>query len=447
MSNNLSKSAVALDRLTGGADEKIQLDPTLSAPYSEAQLSYDAVSKTILGDTGFAGVRVNIGQETHIRFYNDTGIKIDNGTVINTGGVDATNNVIKGIPIDITNPAFSSAVLGLATADVLAGEVGVATRLGEVRGVDTSLLTEGGVLYADLGGGLTNTFQNFPNRVVIIGTVVKQDVDGIILVDASVFNRNTDSRSYSFTSSGVGIGIHYFAGFYENPTTDVTLTQGSLTIGYGESDNAYEAHAFSVFAGAGTVDTGVVGLRVTGTSMDDDGVQVPADSEILTADITSASTDQYIETAKKWLGTATYELYVVSGTPTAYSVSFNYGYAKYEDISNNDFTVTDFEVVGLAGVNDSGFNLELLHHTDTGWSYAATGFIAGDGAIADRSVDQAGFSDLHNGKPFAWKRDDLSQFINGDMTDGILIRVTQGQNNSVQSLNAHMGIVVEELVF
>jgi hypothetical protein len=428
---------------------KFQTDNPQS--YIAGQLSYDPITKTLLADTGFTGVRVNVGQETHIRFKNDTGGTITNGTVVNAGDVDTANDVIRGIVMDITNPAFSSAILGIATADVLDGEIGIATRLGEVRDLDTSTLTEGGVLYAAVGGGLTNTFQNYPNRVVIIGTVIKKSIgaadDGIVYVDASIFNRNTDSRSYSFTSSGVGIGTHYFAGFYDNPTADTTLTQGSLTQAYGIATNAYEAHAFAVFAGDGVVDTGVVGLRVNGTSMDDDGVQVPGDSQILTEDITVPLLSTYIETPKKWLGAVTYELYVVSGVPTVYSVSFNYGYAKYEDISNNDFTVTDFEVVGLAAANDVSFELELLHHTMTGWDYAATGFVAGNGAIAKRSTDQVGFSALSNGNPFAWKRDDLSQFINGDTTDGILVRVTQGSNNSVQTLNAHMGIVVEELVF
>jgi hypothetical protein len=416
--------------------------------YSAGQLSYDPTTKTGMFDTGFAGVRVNIGQETHVRFFNDTGSTITNGTVVNTGGIDATNDVVKGIPIDITNPALSSSVLGVATADVLNGEVGVATKLGDVRGLDTSLLSEGGVLYAGVGGGLTQTFQNYPNRVVIIGTVVKSDpTDGIIFVDASIFTRGTGSKSYSFTQANVGSGVYYSGGFYDAAGIDATLTQSALTAPFGTANAPYAAHAFAVFAGGGTVDTGVVGLRVRGVSIDDDGVQVADDTQIITEDITAPVLNDYLETAKKWLGAIQFELYTVSGTPTAYSVTFNYGLAKYEDLNNKDFTVTGVEVVGTAGANDALFDIELLHHKPTGWTYAATGFVAGNGNIATWAGDMAPYDNLANGESFAWKRTDLNTFVDGDGPEGIMFRISANQNNSVQSMDIHLAGVIEELVF
>lgn len=443
--------------LTGGDNKRmqiqnltkeVQLDATGGKTYSEGKLSYDAASKTVLADTGFNGVRVNIGQETHIRFKNESGGTITNGTVINASGVDAVNNVVIGSVADITSPATSSAVIGVATADVLNGEVGVATSYGEVRDVDTSALSVGGVLYAGAGGGFTQSLPNYPNRVVILGTVIKVGVsDGIIQLDTQVFDRGTGSKSYSFTQANVGSGVYYSGGFYDFASADANLTQASTTQVFGSANTAYSAHASAVFGGAGTVDTGQVGLRVTGSSIDDDGVLTTSDSQDITDDITSVVLNDYLETPKKWVGQVTFELYVVSGAPTAYSLDFNYGLSKYEDLGNVKFTVTGIEVVGTAGANDTLFDMELLYHRESGWTYAATGFTPGNGTIATWSGDMAPYDNLVNGENFAWKRTNLNQYIDGAGAEGIIFRITANSNNSVQSMDIHLSGVVEQLVF
>jgi hypothetical protein len=426
----------------------IQLKTDEAIAWSAGQLSYDVTTKTILADTGFSGVRVNIGQETHIRFFNDTGGQIANGKPVNATGVDATNNVMKGIILDASSPATSSVFIGLATADVEDGDVGLATIIGEVRGFDTSGLAEGGIVYAGTSGVLTNTFQNFPSRVVIVGTCVKSDADGIVLVKATEsFVRATGSKSYSFTQANVGAGVYFSGGFYEAPAADLDLDQGSLTANFGSTDVAYAAHAFCVSSGNGTVDAGVVGLRVNGTSITDEGVLTALDTEVLSVDITAEAADSYIETPKKWLGVVEYELYTVSGSPVNFSFSFNYGYAKYEDLANNDFTVTGVEVVGTAAANDTAFNIELLHHQATGWTYSAAAFVAGNGNIAAWTTDMTPRDNLINGQPFAWKRTNLSTFVNGDAAEGILMRITAAQTNSVQSMDLHITGVIEELIY
>ena len=138
------------------------------------------------------------------------------------------------------------------------------------------------------------------------------------------------TKSYSFTSQGVGAGSYYLAGYIDAPTTDANLDQGSLTQAYGTANVSYAAHTFIVAGGAGTVDTGVVGLKCTGTRIEDDGTRTASYVDVMSADITTLSTDDYVE-GVKFIGAVTFELYVVSGTPTAYSLDFNYGLVKYED--------------------------------------------------------------------------------------------------------------------
>lgn len=443
-----SNQNIPVSALKALIQKNIQLDTGGGYSYSAGQMSFDAESGTAVVDTAFSGVRVNVGQELHIRFKNESGGAIANGTVINASGVDTVNDVIIGSVADITSPATSSAIIGVATAEVLDGEIGIATSYGEVRGVDTDGLATGGVLYAGVGGGFTQTLPQYPNRVVILGSVIKSGLtDGIVQLDTQVFDRGTGSKSYSFTQANVGSGIYYSGGFYDFATVDANLSQAISTISFGSANTAYSAHASAIFGGAGVVDSGQVGLRVNGSSIDDDGVLTVTDSQDITDDITSVALNDYLETPKKWVGTVEYELYVVSGTPAAYSLDFNYGYAKYEDLGNLKFTVTGLEVVGTAGANDTGFEMELLYHKDTGWTYAATGFTPGNGTIATWSGDMAPYDNLVNGENFAWKRTNLNQYVDGAGSEGVLFRITAGQNNSVQSSDIHLSGVVEQLVF
>jgi len=307
-----------------------------SPSWTPGQLSYDSVTKTTLADTGYTGVRVNVGQENHTRFFNDTGVTITNGTPVNAAGVDATNGVVKGIPADAASPATSSAVIGMATANVIPGAVGVATRLGEVNEFSTIGLTGGGILYLAPGGGLTNTRPKEPNTILILGTVeIVSGSIGRVLVDLARFRRRSASRSYGFTSQGIGAGIWYKGGFYDWNSTDANLDEGSTTQAHGTSGTAYAAHAGIVPSGPGTVDTGQVGLRVVGTMDSEAGPQLENQTGIITDDITTLTADLMAETSEKFSGQVTFELYEVSGSPNTYSLDFNFGYSKYEDFNRD----------------------------------------------------------------------------------------------------------------
>jgi len=255
----------------------------------------------------------------------------------------------------------------------------------------------------------------------------------------------TNTRSYSFQSFAGSSGTNYIGGFYDVSTTDANLTQASTTVTHGDANVSYAAHAILVASGAGAASggSGAVTIVVSGTSITDAGVRTAADSETIVSDITAMSTDEYFETDKKWLGTITYTLTVGATGHTAYSADFNYGYAKYEDFGNRNFTVTDFEVVGVAGVNDTGFDVQLQHHKATGWTYAASGFDPGTGALVDMNTDHSTEQNLSNGEPFAYKRTSLSTAVNGGDGEGTVIRVVTGANGSVQYLDAHIRVTLE----
>ena len=123
----------------------------------------------------------------------------------------------------------------------------------------------------------------------------------------------------------------------------------------------------------------------------------------------------------------------------------NYGYASYLDFQNRDVTLTGILATWQAGANGSNDNIEILFHRKIGWTYAATGFIPGNGAIAERLVDQALAPNFVLGKDGKWKRTEVNQFVDSSESEGIVIRVTASSNNAFQVLNISLDALSEEL--
>lgn len=244
---------------------------------------------------------------------------------------------------------------------------------------------------------------------------------------------HAEFKSYNFVSRGGASGTAYLAGFYEWAAADVTLTiGGSVTQTHGSVNASHAAHAGIVASGAGGTD---LVLTVSGTSITDQGVRTAADSQIIVADADTASTDDYFETTKKWIGQITFTL-----TGAAGAFTFNYGLSKYEDFGNHNFIVKDFEAVGLANANDTGFNVLLCPHKATGWTYAAAAFSPGLSPLASMNTDHNTEINLSAGEHFAYKRDNLSMTLNGGNGEGVLSRVITGANNSVAYMSVHIGV-------
>lgn len=289
---------------------------------------------------------------------------------------------------------------------------------------DESVLPGSGVI---LKGSKSITFFNNTISKFIWNPVISKWVE--------IF-RNSVNETKSYSLRTATFGTYYSAGFYDVPSADANLDEGSLTVGYGTGNKAYGAHAFAVAGGAGVTDGSDLVLTVSGTSIDDDGVRTTSDSEVIVADCTTSALNQYYETTKKWIGTITYTLSSTAGS--AFNYDFNYGFAKYEDFANKKIQLSAYEMVGVAGANDTSFQVELLHHKSTGWTYASTGFIAGDGAIIDLQTDYNTEFQLGTGLPFAWKRTNLSTVIDGNDSEGIIVRITTGSTNAISSSDIHI---------
>jgi len=422
-------------------------------PWKAGQLQYDPESFTFLLDSGIDGVRNNIGQELWYLGVNNTASTISNGKVVYTSNTDQTVGELEIGLARADSPFTSSSTLGVATADIPGTDtepdpwkrIGIITTFGAVRDIDTAhLLTNRPMwLSATVAGELTSTQPVVGSTLILMGACQIADAEsGKVWIEV---NRTANSvpsyKSETFSSRGVGADTYYLFGDYLAPSTDVTLTQASLTLDLGTENAAYGMRPFAVFAGDGTVDSGTVGLRVNGTSVTDGGLRTPGDTQIVTTDITQL-VDTYLTTPNKFIGAVEYELYASSGSPTAYSVSFNYGLAKFEDFGNRDFVLTDIEILGLGGANDSSAVISVEKYSEDGWTYSAAGFVPGNGTIASMNSIYATEDDIKSGEPFHFKLDStaLSTVIMGSESEGVIVRLVATQNNTFQILNCHLGV-------
>jgi len=243
----------------------------------------------------------------------------------------------------------------------------------------------------------------------------------------------------AFISSGAD--VYYAHGFYKAPDTAVTLNQASPSQIYGSANQPYGAHAFVVAGATGTASGGVGAVQIiaTGTSMDDNGVRTPGDTEVLVADITSIDLNKCLESNKKWIGQPTFTVQNAPGsTQTLFSVTVNYGLAKYVDWGNKDVILTQFTFTGVAGNNGANLNIELMKHQVDDWTFSAGSFIPGDGVICSMAVDYVNENDVSSGEPIAYKRVNLEEMIKGSLNEGALVRITTPVNNAIRISNARI---------
>lgn len=313
---------------------------------------------------------------------------------------------------------------------------------GKIPDYNTSGLSLFGPTYLGVEGALTNVKPLVDRELVIAGGPYAIGASEVFELDIDrTFSREVVTKDYSLVT--VGSGTFYKGGDYDWSTTSVTLTQASATATYGTANDPHSKHAAIVCGGVGSVTGGgQVAVVLSGDSYDDSGVITIADKDTIVPDITTTLLDDYYE-GKKWVGAVTYSLVVISGTPTAYSLPINRGLSKYEDVGNLDYYLINQEVVFTAGANDAGFNIELLHHKATGWTYAAAGFIPGDGAIASWSGTYGANDDVLSGNEYFWKITGINTFIDGNAKEGVLYRITTTSPNTVQSMGLHPVVALD----
>ena len=197
---------------------------TLYYDSSENALSYKPL-------TNQNDVTVNLGQESLVRVYNNSGAQINNGQVVHiTGSTSGTPtvalaNASKLGTTFIDGLAQSS---GVATHNIPNGEYGFITSFGIVRDLDTSTFIVGRELFLSdtIDGGITDDPDSiaFTSRISVLGWCLTSDaVNGKIYV--KIENEN-QVQSLTQQEVNVLLGNTISTGVYEytGATTASTTT-------------------------------------------------------------------------------------------------------------------------------------------------------------------------------------------------------------------------------
>jgi len=174
LASNTANQAVDTNHLK---TDYIDFNPSAPHADKDARVVWNASDDTLnLHHSG--GVVQQVGQETYIYGRNNTGSTITNGSAIGFAGVNGNNRLeLLDYIADGTLPM--NYFFGVATQDILNGEVGFVTTFGNVRGIDTTgsavseTWVEGDELYASptIAGGLTKVKPTAPDVAIPVAIV------------------------------------------------------------------------------------------------------------------------------------------------------------------------------------------------------------------------------------------------------------------------------------
>lgn len=262
--------------------------------YLEGRTFYDDTEKTLAYYNDDSGTKVNIGQETVFKVFNNNGANIEIGDAVRIDG-----NVVGGVPTvlrSIATTTENAKVSGVATHQILIGETGYITIIGKVR-LDASAWSNGDILYVDstTPGLLTSVEQPIVSKVALV--VDNDSIDGAIIVASSEVEDpfaigqsfNAPSHVQALTTTPAPLEGFTNTPFTENMTITATASGGSFRAIITPLSTAftgfYEINAVITVESSGNVivisemyingvGTGLIGRADFGNNQTDEGTLV-----------------------------------------------------------------------------------------------------------------------------------------------------------------------------
>jgi hypothetical protein len=224
-----TKGAITTNDITIGSliaddvsTDYIDVKTTPPAPaWKEGRIFYDSVNKCFTSYDDVSSVSLQVGQETRVRVYNDTGSTILNGQAVTVVGVNTLDDVPKVDLAIASNETSALNTIGVATHDIPTGTYGWATTSGLIHDIDTSDYTEGSSIWLSetVAGAYQLTRPASPNWEVRIGNIIKQDaVNGHIYTELRAISNDHDNNKF------------YNGSILEDHTVTITTTPTVTTI-------------------------------------------------------------------------------------------------------------------------------------------------------------------------------------------------------------------------
>jgi len=248
------------DRLTtsNGSTNKVVAQPNLKfsgdvlyitsvTQYDTSEYSGDVLEGQIRWNSEWStfdmgmneNVTQQVGQEQYYYVKNQSGKQIDNGSLVMATGTTGNSGRIL-VTSAITDGTFPARyVMGVATENIPNGEDGYITSFGLVRGIDTSMYSDGDVLWADptVPGGLTNIEPSAPNVKMSVAIVVHAHSNGNLFVRPTFLGKLGDLQDLQTSGQTNGDLITYDSstGIWNyGKILDGNYTISGNTIQYGE---------------------------------------------------------------------------------------------------------------------------------------------------------------------------------------------------------------------
>ena len=165
---------------------KVNLSTDTSLTASAGQITWNPNERT--ADIGLDNnVVLQVGQETVVLVRNGTGVSISDGTVVMLTGSIGNSGRLVVAPYDGVSDA--SLILGVATETIASNADGFVTSYGKIRGIDTSMWSDGDVLYVN-SGGLSLTPTN--SLSMKIAAVVHSHTNGTLMIRVNGYSQEKE---------------------------------------------------------------------------------------------------------------------------------------------------------------------------------------------------------------------------------------------------------------
>lgn len=171
----VNTNITSMTGLTGGiaTPDYIQFDTGASVTPTVGRLGWDVSEHSLSILLTGGNVNLQVGQETVVRVYNQTGSALTDGQVVYCTGSQGQRLTVA--LAQANSDATSAAIIGVVTEPIPNNSEGFITVQGTVHGLDTSAYTDGQVIYLSptTAGAWTTTKPQAPQHLVLVGYIVK----------------------------------------------------------------------------------------------------------------------------------------------------------------------------------------------------------------------------------------------------------------------------------